>query len=99
MNKLTTALLASAFAFSTTGVMAADTPDNAPPEIKKAHQTPESTSQGNYLENQPDENGATGTSNNNAKGSGKKNAKATNIEKGKNHTDSPENGGAKVDSK
>ena len=99
MNKLTTALLASAFAFSTTIVMAADTPDNAPPVHKEAHKSPDSTSQGNYLENQPDENGATGTSNNNDKGTGKKNAKATNLEKGKNHTDSPESGGAKVDSK
>ena len=99
MNKITTALLVSVFAFSTTGALAADTPDNAPPVHKEAHKAPESNSQGNYLENQPDENGATGTSNNNAKGTGKKNAKATNIEKGKNHTDSPESGGAKVDTK
>ncbi len=99
MNKLITALLASTFAFSTAGAMAADTPDNAPPVHKEAHKSPESTNQGNYLENQPDENGATGNSSNNAKGTGKKNAKATNIEKGKNHTDSPESGGAKVDSK
>lgn len=98
MNKISTLLIALILGSSSTALMAADTPSNAPPAHKEAHKAPASDSQGNYLEAQPDENGATGTSANNANSTGKKNAKATNIERGKNHTDSPESGGAKVDS-
>lgn len=93
MNKFTKVLVVSMFALGSTAIMAADLPSDSPPALKQANKVPDSTANGNYLESQPDENGAT------TGRKGKKNAKATNIEKGKNHTDSPEDGGAKVDSK
>ena len=92
MNKTSTVLIASLFAMSSTALMAADTPSDPPPAQKQMNKVPDSTSSGNYLETQQDENGAT-------KDSKKKGAKATNIEKGKSHNEKPGSGGVSVDSK
>ena len=93
MKKTSTILVASLFAFSSTALMAADTPSNPPPAQKQMNNVPDSTSSGNYLETQQDENGATKNSSN------KKGTKATNIEKGKSHNEKPDSGGVSVDSK
>jgi len=94
MNKKTTTIvIASLFAMSSMSLMAADTPSNPPPAQKQMNNVPDSTSSGNYLETQQDENGATKSNSN------KKGAKATNIEKGKSHNEKPDSGGVSVDSK
>ena len=98
MKKTSTILVASMFAFSSTALMAADTPSNPPPAQKQMNNVPDSTSSGNYLETQQDENGAT-KNNSDKNSSNKKGTKATNIEKGKSHNEKPDSGGVSVDSK
>lgn len=79
---------------------AVDNNDVVPPAQIQKNQVPDSTANGNYLEPQPDENGATGNTNDKqTKKSHKmksKGAKATNIEKSKNVTEDPTNGGVDV---
>lgn len=76
---------------------AASTGDVPPAQIQK-DQVPNSTENGNYLEPQPDENGATGNTKNkqNQKNTSKKGAKPTNIEKSKRLTEDPASGGTDV---
>lgn len=112
MTKLLTILAASALTLTLTSwhINAADTSgavDNGPPAQQQKNQLPDSTSTGDYLETQPDENGATqdtsekhkNTANQNkntTKKSTKKGVKATNIEKSKRMTLPPEEGGTNV---
>lgn len=108
MTKLKSLILATLISFSSTAVFAAavDNNDVVPPAQTQKNQVPNSTSNGNYLESQPDENGATGntngTTNNNADKQYNNNRKATgsgsrpsNLEKSKRF-ESPENGGTTV---
>lgn len=108
MTKLHAIALAAIVSFSACPVMAAavDNNDVVPPAQVQKNQVPDSTANGNYLETQPDENGATGSTtdkqnstmnkHNYKSGKNKKGAKATNVEKSKRFTDTPENGGTEV---
>lgn len=91
MNKKSAVLLTMLLSMGTSVAMAADTPSNPPPAQKQMNTPPDSTSSGNYLETQPNDNGD--------KTDGKKNAKPTNVEKGKSHKEKPQSGGVNVDSK
>ena len=97
MIKLITILAASVFTF-TSWAIGAEPIDSGPPAQLQKDQVPNSTSTGNYLEPQPDENGATQSSTDKkvVKKSTKKGAKATNIEKSKKVTESPDSGGMDV---
>lgn len=76
--------------------------DATPPAQMERNTAPDSTKNGDYLEPQPDENGA--LSNTKDKHSQKKhkdkskNAKPSNIEKSKKVTEDPDNGGMDVKS-
>ncbi len=106
MNKLYALITATFIAIPSSQVMAAavDNNDVVPPAQIQKNQVPDSTSNGNYLEPQPDENGATANTTDKqmdkqAQKSHKaksKGAKATNIEKSKRMTETPENGGTEV---
>ncbi len=100
MNKLSSIIAAVIIACSSIHVNAAPT-DDAPPAQKQKDQVPDSTANGNYLEPQPDENGATqDTSTKHATSHTKKSkgSKPTNLEKSKKVTEQPENGGVNVNS-
>lgn len=92
MDKIFTLIALALFTFSSWQVNAAPTDDAPPAQIQK-DKVPDSTSNGNYLEPQPDENGATPNS---AGKQNKKGVKPGNIEKSKKVTEPPEKGGAKV---
>ena|SRR3954470_19324785 len=102
MKKLYALIAASVLAIPSTQILAAavDNNDVVPPAQVQKNQVPNSTANGDYLEAQPDENGATGNTSdkqNQKSHQGKnKGAKATNIEKSKRLTESPENGGTNV---
>lgn len=106
MNKLYALIAATFIAVPSGQVMAAavDNNDVVPPAQIQKNQVPDSTKNGNYLEPQPDENGATGSTTDKqpdkqAQKSHKaksKGAKATNIEKSKKVTEPPESGGVEV---
>ena len=72
--------------------------DSGPPAQQQKDQVPNSTSTGNYLEPQVDENGATQNSTDKkaVKNSTQKGVKATNIEKSKKVTETPDSGGMDV---
>jgi hypothetical protein len=107
MTKLNAILLTASLSLSSVPLFAAtvDNNDVVPPAQIQKDQVPNSTSNGNYLEPQPDENGATtntnGTTNSNADKQYRKDKKAhkgskpTNLEKSKRF-ESPENGGTTV---
>lgn len=107
MTKLLTALMFTLATVSSGQVLAAETnnADMIPPAQVQKNQVPDSTSNGDYLETQPDENGATSNTTN-RQTTDKKNSKqmkskskdsnATNLEKSKRMTESPENGGTTV---
>lgn len=102
MNKLYALIAATLISIPSAQVMAAavDNNDVVPPAQVQKNQVPDSTANGNYLEPQPDENGATSnTTDKQAQKSHKaksKGSKATNIEKSKRLTETPENGGTDV---
>lgn len=93
MDKVST-LVALVMLSLSSGLVHATPTDVTPPTQIQKDKVPDSTSNGNYLEPQPDENGAT-TENSSGKHQ-KKGSKPTNIEKSKKVTEPPENGGAKV---
>lgn len=107
MTKLNTIVIATLLSFSSAPLLAAavDNNDVVPPAQTQKNEVPNSTSNGNYLETQPDENGATdstnGTTNSNANKQyhkdkkTNKGSKPTNLEKSKRF-ESPENGGTTV---
>lgn len=104
MNKLYALIAATFIAIPSSQVMAAavDNNDVVPPAQIQKNQVPDSTANGNYLEPQPDENGATGNTTDKQTDKQKshkaksKGAKATNIEKSKKVTETPDNGGVDV---
>lgn len=102
MKKLYALITAALISVPSAQVMAAavDNNDVVPPVQEQKNQVPNSTSNGNYLEPQPDENGATGnTTDKQSHKSHKaksKGAKATNVEKSKKVTEPPESGGVDV---
>ncbi len=91
MNKTSALLFSLVLSLGASTAMAADTPTDAPPAHKQKNAASDSSSSGNYLETQPDDNGT--------KADGKKNAKPSNLEKGKSHKEKPQSGGVNVDSK
>lgn len=91
MNKIFTGIAIGLLTFSSWQINAAPK-DEAPPAQLQKDKVPNSTSNGNYLEPQPDENGA---ATNNASKSNK-GVKPGNIEKSKKVTEPPEKGGTKV---
>jgi len=101
MNKQSILTLVAFFAFSTSVAMAAPV-DNGPPAQQQKNSMPDSTSHGDYIQTQPDENGATTggdstqTPDKKSKKHQKKSPKPSNMEKGKSHTESPDNGGVDV---
>jgi hypothetical protein len=101
MKKLYLLALVAFFTLSTS-VVIAEPVDSGPPAQQQKDVVPDSTSNGNYLEPQPDENGANNTGNQNqtpdkkSKKHRKAASKPTNLEKGKSHTESPDEGGVVV---
>ncbi len=100
MKKLYALALVTFFVLSTSVVMA-EPADSGPPAQQQKNAVPDSTSTGNYLEPQPDENGANNTGNSNQttdkkSKKHKKGSKLTNLEKGKSHPESPDSGGVEV---
>lgn len=93
MNKLHLLVLAPLFAFTTHTTMA-DPVDNGPPAQQQKNAVPDSTSSGNYLE---DEAG-TVTDADTAKATDKKSkkSKTNSLEKGKSHNKEPDKGGVEV---
>jgi hypothetical protein len=106
MKKIYAVTTAVCFAIGYNFAIAAPV-DSGPPAQQQKEVAP-STTHGDYLEAQPDENGATAEGNNanssdhktnkKAKKS-KTNAKPANTEKGKSHTEQPESGGVDVQQK
>jgi len=92
MKKLVLIICASVLSLSSYALLAAPV-DNAPPVQQQKDQVPDSTNNGNYLENQPDNNGATDTT---KKKTSSDPTKASNIEKSKKVKEKPENGGINV---
>jgi len=92
MNRLISIILVSVLSLSAYPLMAA-TVDDGPPVQQQKDQVPDSTRNGNYLESQPDNNGATDTSKKKASSNP---TKASNIEKSKKVKEKPENGGINV---
>jgi hypothetical protein len=92
MKKLISIIFVSVLSLSSYSLMAAGTSDG-PPAQQQKDQVPDSTKNGNYLESQPDNNGATEAT----KKKGQSNpAKASNVEKGKKVKEKPENGGMNI---
>lgn len=94
MKTLLPVLLASVLACSVNMATAAPQ-DNAPPAQQQKNQVPDSTQNGNYLENQPDNNSNTKGSAN-QQNSTNKPSKAGNMEKSKRFHQKPEEGGTGV---
>lgn len=94
MKTLLPVLLASVLACSVNMATAAPQ-DNAPPAQQQKNQVPDSTQNGNYLENQPDNNNDTKDSAN-QQNSTNKPSKAGNMEKSKRFHQKPEEGGTGV---
>jgi hypothetical protein len=92
MNKLLTVLLASVFMSATTAVIAADaTGGEVPPAHQQKKEVPNSTKNGDYLQDQPDNNGSNAN-----QGSGNKQSKPGNLEKSKRFQEKPAEGGTGV---
>lgn len=90
MNKLLTALLASVFLCSTTAVFAADaTGGDVPPAHQQKKEVPNTTKNGDYLQDQPDNN--SGGNANTQSGN-----KPGNMEKSKRFHEEPADGGSDV---
>ncbi|MDI1309656.1 MAG: hypothetical protein PSV17_09525 [Methylotenera sp.] len=102
MTKLLAIVLLTLGSVSTGQVLAAETTntDVVPPAHIQKNEVPDSTANGNYLEPQPDENGATTNTTDKQKriqmNSKPKGSNATNLEKSKRLTETPEDGGTKV---
>ncbi|MGP1716054.1 MAG: hypothetical protein ACTS9Y_02650 [Methylophilus sp.] len=91
MNKLLTVLLASVFMSTTTAAFAADaTGGDVPPAHQQKKEVPNTTKNGDYLQDQPDNNS------NANQGSGNKQSKPGNIEKSKRFQEKPAEGGTGV---
>jgi hypothetical protein len=106
MKKIYALITATCFVFGYNFAIA-EPADSGPPAQQQKNEVSPSTTHGDYLEPQPDENGATAKGNNanstdqkahKAKKS-KSNAKPANTEKGKSHTEEPESGGVEVQQK
>lgn len=94
MKTLLPVLLASVLACSV-NIATAAPQDNAPPAQQQKNQVPDSTQNGNYLENQPDNNNDTKGSANQQNLTNKP-SKAGNMEKSKRFHQKPEEGGTGV---
>lgn len=95
MIKLLTFITALSLTFTTWSLSAEPIDSGSSAQIQKDH-IPDSTATGNYLEPQPDKNGATKNSTANDKKIKEHKAKvskATNLEKSKKVTKAPEGGG------
>ena len=96
MKKLHLLALVPIFAF-TAQVSMADPVDSGPPAQQQKAAVPDSTSSGNYLEDEAGTN-VDADAANKSKDLKKKNAKTNNPEKGKSHNKEPDKGGVDVKS-
>lgn len=95
MNKLLTALLASMLMCSASAVFAAgEGTGGEPPAHQQKKQVPDSTKNGDYLQDQQDNNN--GSNANQGSASGNKQSKPGNIEKSKRFQEKPSEGGTGV---
>ncbi|WP_235559648.1 MULTISPECIES: hypothetical protein [unclassified Methylophilus] len=97
MNKLLTVLLAGLFMCTTTAAFAADTNAGAGRDVPPAHQqkkeVPNTTKNGDYLQEQQDNNNGNSAN----QGSGNKQSKpGSNMEKSKRFHEQPADGGTNV---
>ena len=96
MKNLHAILLASVFMCSTTVVFAADaTGGDMPPAHQQKKEVPNTTKNGDYLQEQPDNNNGSNATNQ----SGDKHSKPGNIEKSKRFHEKPAEGGTGVNNK
>jgi hypothetical protein len=96
MKKLLPMLLASALVCSV-NIATAAPQDNAPPAHQQKNQVPDTTQNGNYLEQQQDNNNDTkGSANTQQQNSTNKPSKAGNMEKSKRFHQKPDEGGTGV---
>jgi hypothetical protein len=94
MNKLLTVLLTSVLISPATAVFAADAPSDVPPAHQQKKALPDSTKNGDYLQDQPDNNSGSNAN----QGSANKQSKPGNIEKSKRFNEKPADGGTGVNS-
>ncbi len=94
MYKIFTLVVLTVLGFSFGSLYAATPSDTTPSAQSQKDKVPNSTSNGNYLEPQPDENGA--TSQGRADKHQLKESRPNNMEKSKRLTEPPESGGTKV---
>ncbi|WP_231587251.1 MULTISPECIES: hypothetical protein [Methylophilus] len=96
MKKLLPMLLASTLVCSV-NIATAAPQDNAPPAHQQKNQVPDTTQNGNYLEQQQDNNNDTkGSANTQQQNSTNKPSKAGNMEKSKRFHQKPDEGGTGV---
>ncbi|WP_272227375.1 hypothetical protein [Methylophilus methylotrophus] len=96
MKKLLPMLLASMLVCSV-NIATAAPQDNAPPAHQQKNQVPDTTQNGNYLEQQQDNNNDTkGSANTQQQNSTNKPSKAGNMEKSKRFHQKPDEGGTGV---
>lgn len=96
MKKLLSMLLASTLVCSV-NIATAAPQDNAPPAHQQKNQVPDTTQNGNYLEQQQDNNNDTkGSANTQQQNSTNKPSKAGNMEKSKRFHQKPDEGGTGV---
>lgn len=96
MKKLHLLALLPIFAFTTQVAMAAPV-DDGPPAQQQKNAVPDSTSSGNYLENEAGDNtGAVNEDSTQAADKKSKNSKSNVQLKGKSHKKTPEKGGVEV---
>lgn len=94
MNKLLTVLLAGLFMCTTTVAFAADAPSDVPPAHQQKKEVPNTTKNGDYLQDQQDNNNGSATN----QGSGNKQSKpGSNMEKSKRFHEKPAEGGTNVE--
>lgn len=92
MNKLLTVLLAGLLMSTTTAAFAADATADMPPAHQQKKEVPNTTKNGDYLQDQQDNNGSNAN-----QGSGNKQSKpGSNMEKSKRFHEQPAEGGTNV---
>lgn len=98
MRTLLSILLVSGLALATTTTFAAPPDTSAPPAQQQKNQVPDSTRNGDYLEPQPDNNGAgnAGSQDTDGRQGSSAPSKARNMEKSKRFHEKPQEGGTSV---
>jgi hypothetical protein len=98
MNYLLTSIVVAALSFTSWSI-SAEPIDSGPPAQTQKDNPPDSTKSGDFLEPQPDNNGATDSTtekNKMVKKHKDKSSKPTNMEKSKKVTEEPEEGGVEL---